>query len=55
LKIKVVYVSYLTLEVITGLGLGLVAEIMFGFGPGSVIAIKRKLEHFGLSRANIVF
>jgi hypothetical protein len=36
-----------------GLGLDLVAQIMFGSGPGlgpvQIIAIKRCIEHFGLS------
>jgi hypothetical protein len=37
------------------LGSGLVAQIMFGSGPGlglvQIIAIKRFIEHFGLSPA----
>jgi hypothetical protein len=38
-------------------GPGLVAQIMFGYGPGSglfqVIVLKRYIEHFGLSQAII--
>jgi hypothetical protein len=38
-----------------GLGLGLVAQIIFRSGSGSglvqMILIKHKIEHFGLSRA----
>jgi hypothetical protein len=49
--------QHLALEVCMGpdfaLGPGLVAQIMFGCGPGSdlvpMIAIKRYFEHFGIS------
>jgi hypothetical protein len=47
------------IEVCTGPGLDLVAQTMFRSGPGSgivlMIAIKRYIEHFGLSRANLFF
>jgi hypothetical protein len=38
-------------EVCTGPGLTLVAQMMFGFGPGSNDSIRCYIEHFGLSRA----
>jgi hypothetical protein len=41
------------------LGPGLVAQILFGSGPGSgevqMIAIKRRIEHFGLSWTILFF
>jgi hypothetical protein len=44
---------YFVVEVVAGLGL--VAHIMFGFGPGSplfqIVAVKPYLEHFGLYQA----